>query len=119
MNTCADLLSDPCHLVAALKRFGGHFSPAPARSIRRSSAQRVRFGAICSTMVLLLCGGGVLTNATAEAVLTTEGLVEGKIIGEVEQFLGIPYATPPLGELRWRAPVVSTYSDDSCGRLAA
>jgi len=70
-------------------------------------------------MVLLLCGGGVLTNATAEAVLTTEGLVEGKIIGEVEQFLGIPYATPPLGELRWRAPVVSTYSDDSCGRLAA
>jgi carboxylesterase type B len=104
MCKCADLLSDARHLVLTLKRFGVNSRPAATRSIRRSSAQRVRFAAICSTMVLLLCGG-VLTNATADAVLTTEGLVEGKIVGEVEQFLGIPYATAPLGELRWRAPL--------------
>jgi para-nitrobenzyl esterase len=38
-------------------------------------------------------------------VRTRQGLVQGFVSGGVEQFRGIPYATPPLGELRWRAPL--------------
>ncbi len=35
---------------------------------------------------------------------TTTGRVEGRREAGVERFLGIPYAAPPVGELRFRAP---------------
>ena len=38
-------------------------------------------------------------------VRTTQGLVMGLSDGTVDQFLGIPYAAPPAGDLRWKAPV--------------
>ena len=38
-------------------------------------------------------------------VRTREGTVEGLTVGNVEQFRGLPYATPPLGDLRWRSPL--------------
>ena len=32
------------------------------------------------------------------------GDVRGKIVGDVYQYLGIPYAAPPVGDLRWSPP---------------
>lgn len=39
-------------------------------------------------------------------VKTAQGKLQGKLIndGKVRAFLGIPYAAPPVGELRWKAP---------------
>jgi para-nitrobenzyl esterase len=39
-------------------------------------------------------------------VTTAQGKVEGKLIDEetVRAFLGLPYAAPPVGQLRWMAP---------------
>ena len=37
-------------------------------------------------------------------VETTAGRVEGTTDGGLEVFRGIPYASPPVGELRFRAP---------------
>lgn len=37
-------------------------------------------------------------------VITENGEVEGKLINGLRIFKGIPYAKPPVGNLRWRAP---------------
>jgi para-nitrobenzyl esterase len=38
-------------------------------------------------------------------VNTKSGIVEGKQSGSIRAFLGIPYAQPPVGDLRWKPPV--------------
>jgi para-nitrobenzyl esterase len=51
---------------------------------------------------------GLSANAYADSltVKTEQGKVTGKTIndGKVKAFLGLPYAAPPVGDLRWKAP---------------
>jgi para-nitrobenzyl esterase len=42
---------------------------------------------------------------SALKVKTHSGEIEGKLDGPVHAFLGIPYAKPPVGDLRWKPPV--------------
>ena len=35
---------------------------------------------------------------------TAGGAVRGKAVAAGEEFLGIPYAAPPVGALRWQPP---------------
>jgi para-nitrobenzyl esterase len=37
-------------------------------------------------------------------VHTAEGPVQGYVKNGISEFLGIPYATPPVGDLRWQPP---------------
>ena len=58
---------------------------------------------------LLLASGmlampSVLFSSSALIVKTDSGKVEGKEDGPVRAFLGIPYAAPPVGDLRWKPP---------------
>jgi para-nitrobenzyl esterase len=43
--------------------------------------------------------------ASGQQVNIESGVVEGKQVGAVRIFLGIPYAAAPVGDLRWKPPV--------------
>lgn len=43
-------------------------------------------------------------TAAPQAVKTVAGPVQGVVADGVEAFKGIPFAAPPVGDLRWRAP---------------
>jgi len=46
----------------------------------------------------------MLGSSSAPQIKTRSGVVEGKEEGTVRIFLGIPYAAPPVGNLRWKPP---------------
>ena len=46
---------------------------------------------------------GVSTHAQPK-VKTTEGWIQGLVANDMAQFLGIPYAQAPVGDLRWQPP---------------
>ena len=50
---------------------------------------------------LLLVAPAVAASPVVEA---PAGTVEGKAVGKVREFKGIPFAQPPVGPLRWKAP---------------
>ncbi|MCB1694184.1 MAG: carboxylesterase/lipase family protein, partial [Pseudomonadales bacterium] len=47
-----------------------------------------------------------IATSVTPVVQTTEGPVRGLLDEDVHTFLGIPYATPPLGKLRFQAPAL-------------
>ncbi|WP_433926215.1 carboxylesterase/lipase family protein [Sorangium cellulosum] len=49
-------------------------------------------------------GAGGSDEAASLLVQTDKGPVEGALVGSTRTFLGIPFAAPPVGELRWKPP---------------
>jgi para-nitrobenzyl esterase len=44
---------------------------------------------------------------------TTEGVIVGAAVGSVQSFLGVPFAAPPVGALRFRAPAAPACRADA------
>ena len=59
------------------------------------------FSAIALFMALSGCTGDKLSEAT---VTLNDGVIQGTVENGVAVFRGIPFAAPPVGELRWKAP---------------
>ena len=55
-------------------------------------------------LIVLLCVAVSHAHASDLIVDTRLGSVQGLVVDGVAEFLGIPYAKPPVGELRWRPP---------------
>ncbi len=67
----------------------------------------MRNSALCLSAAVALVASSIPTGvqaSTGPLAHTTDGWVEGSVRNGIESFKGIPFAAPPIGNLRWRAP---------------
>src|SRR5574341_1645949 len=80
-----------------------------ARSDKRSAGSRVTTLLVCSLVGLaaMTAAAGSQTPApslTPPVVRVDTGELQGAVDDGVPSFKGIPFAAPPVGDLRWRPP---------------
>jgi para-nitrobenzyl esterase len=60
--------------------------------------------AACTTAAGTTAAPAERHNTGDRIVATADGRLRGQAAGTIDEFLGIPYAAPPVGPLRWRPP---------------
>jgi para-nitrobenzyl esterase len=81
------------------------------RAGARLGAVLISLGALAAGAAAAGAGAYASTAPSAQqsaraglVALTANGAVRGKAAGAMDEFLGIPYAAPPVGPLRWHPP---------------
>src|SRR3989442_1104755 len=69
-------------------------------------ALKVLVAGVSMAMVPMFAVASGLAQVRTVQVKTDGGVVEGELTADqkVAAFKGIPYAAPPVGEVRWKAP---------------
>ncbi len=78
-----------------------------ARRVRRAALSAVSAVSVAATVLAASAGSAVASPASGGAnpiVRIDGGLIRGASATGVNSFLGLPYAAPPTGKLRWRPP---------------
>src|SRR5580704_7487515 len=87
-------------------------SPCPEATRRYTMKRALGIASVVAVLLALLLPklpAQAASNGTRDAghglvVPTDRGKVQGKSAEGTDQWLGIPYAAPPVGALRWAAP---------------
>jgi para-nitrobenzyl esterase len=83
---------------------------APSRSLRHGLRRGLAvLAATTFAAAVAACSGPASASAPASrpaalVVRIADGQIRGKAAGSTDEYLGIPYAAPPVGPLRWRPP---------------
>jgi hypothetical protein len=101
--------STECHLIPLVEAIEVSGFSIVANDIKRVNKLKMRSAVALLASVafaLLSLTAGLVINANAPSVTVTNGTYIGKYVSEWQQdhFLGIPYAIPPLGPLRFARP---------------
>jgi para-nitrobenzyl esterase len=59
---------------------------------------------LCLTALLAAQSTATRADVAGQVVMTDSGPVSGTVTSDGRKFLGIPYAAPPVGALRWKPP---------------
>src|SRR6267378_7934923 len=97
--------SGPRHIIP---RSPNPHSVSPRKTSRKTSLTfgiAVALGTLCASWPGVAAAQDQTTERKPSPVVETkEGPVQGFVSNGVTAFLGIPYAEPPVGNLRWQPP---------------
>jgi len=65
---------------------------------------RDTFASVTVVVLGVMAAAAAATEKPAPSITVEAGTLAGSVEGGVESWKGIPYAAPPIGPLRWRAP---------------
>jgi para-nitrobenzyl esterase len=58
----------------------------------------------CFSLVSFISSGQLTADGSLPTVKTANGILQGTQISGIAIFRGVPFAQPPVGDLRWKAP---------------